>query len=155
MNIKKKIAISFFVICILTILWNTLDSPEVSTQKSMSVLSFLTSHTNGNNPFWYFVHYNVRRIAHFGEFFLIGVALVVCCISVKKRIKANIGNMLFVGLFLAVVDEAVQLLNNRGARVSDVLIDFLGVVIGMITTYMLYIMRRHYRGNGKNESIDD
>ena len=155
MNIKKKIAITFLVICILVILWNTLDSAEVSTQKSMSILQFLLSHTNGENLFWYFVHHNVRRIAHFGEFFLMGISLVICCVSQGKHIKDNMGNILFAGLFLAVMDEGIQLLNNRGARVLDILIDFLGVITGISTVCFFLILRMYCGRNIKNENIDD
>ena len=61
--------------------------------------------------------------------------------------------MLFVGLFTAVIDEFIQLFfEGRSAEITDVLIDFSGVVTGalfMLLFYFIYIKIRYKKDKGK------
>ena len=76
----------------------------------------------------------VRKIAHAVEFFIL--ALIVS-LWWKKPIKS-----FYASFTLAFLDESVQLITGRGALITDVWIDLIGVCIG---TLIGFIITRFYK----------
>lgn len=71
--------------------------------------------------------YNIRKLAHFLEFAILGVILcnVYAAFGVSHRTAT--GYILFLGLAVAVSDEYIQLHSpGRSALVTDVILDFQG-----------------------------
>ena len=70
--------------------------------------------------------YNIRKLAHFLEFAILGV--ILC------NVYAATGYILFLGLAVAVSDEYIQLHSpGRSALVTDVILDFSGVFFIWLT----------------------
>ena len=78
----------------------------------------------------------VRKFAHVAEFTTLSVLLVFCFYG---RIVKSAG----VGFTAAFLDESIQLLSGRGALISDVWIDLIGVAAGSLLGCLLFrIIRR-------------
>ncbi len=84
------------------------------------------------------LHYMIRKAAHFYNFFIVGILVMAICIfSVSNSCnRNNICRIIFwavLGLSIAIFDECHQhFVPGRSAKVIDVLIDFSGVLFGMI-----------------------
>src|SRR5690554_7808848 len=74
----------------------------------------------------------IRKMAHFTEFFLLGVFWYIIYAKYFKSVKL-IGVVLIHGLLTAVLDETVQLfVDGRSGEIIDVLIDFGGVLSAVL-----------------------
>ena len=65
----------------------------------------------------------VRKLAHFTEFFVLGLELAVLFCSFSSK------PILF-SLLVALTDETIQLFTGRGSQVKDVWLDFFGACTG-------------------------
>ena len=86
----------------------------------------------------------VRKLAHFTEFTAIGMLSTTCAYSFDRlRPYRYTIHIMFVGLATAVTDETIQLFSEgRSGQITDVLLDFSGVIIGMcfmLLCFTLYI----------------
>lgn len=78
-------------------------------------------------------HHFVRKMAHFIEFFLLGVLLTGVIRSFTRHLIRYLSIGLFLGLLIPVWDEFIQsFVGGRSSQVSDVLLDFGGVVCGTV-----------------------
>jgi len=76
----------------------------------------------------------IRKLAHFFEFFLLGITLSIYLIKEKKTIY----HALWIGLIIAIIDETIQLfVDGRASSIIDVGIDFIGVGFGVFITHLL------------------
>ena len=73
----------------------------------------------------------VRKIAHVTEFAVLSVLLVFCF---RGQIIKSAG----LGFTAAFLDESIQLLSDRGALISDVWIDLIGVAAGSLFGYLIF-----------------
>lgn len=74
----------------------------------------------------------LRKMAHLSEFTLLGFALCSTCSFFPVLNKRNIGVTLLIGLWVAVIDELLQRFSpGRSCQISDMLLDWCGVWIGM------------------------
>ncbi len=92
-------------------------------------------------------HHFVRKLAHFTEYTAIGMLLVGCAYSFdRKRPYRYYSQVLFAGLATAVCDETIQLnVPGRAGMITDILLDFSGVLTGailMLLVYTIYIRIR-------------
>ncbi|MBP1557224.1 MAG: VanZ family protein [Oscillospiraceae bacterium] len=74
----------------------------------------------------------LRKIAHFTEFFAVSAALTLLLRLFRPTSPQLIFNCLSLGLMIAVVDESLQIISARGPLVSDILLDFCGVIAGTV-----------------------
>lgn len=90
---------------------------------------------------------SIRKLAHFAEFSAIGVALCFCAYSFnKKKPHRYWSQMLFAGLMTAVLDEAIQLnVEGRAGMITDVLLDFSGVLTGICLMLIIFAIYRRIR----------
>ncbi len=81
----------------------------------------------------------IRKAAHFFEFFVLGISLSIYMIKEKKTIY----HVIWIGLFIAIIDETIQLfVDGRGSSILDVGIDLLGIMFGL-STIKLYQKATH------------
>lgn len=86
------------------------------------------------------VHHAVRKIAHFLEYALLGF-LTACLTVYLHRLFTRIRSWqtwvipAAFCLLYAISDEIHQIFSGRGPRVTDVLIDFSGVVFGVCVAH--------------------
>ena len=84
-------------------------------------------------------HDLVRKLAHVAEFLALGLFVggFVVCLSLERNGRLVSLPVLLV-LSVAVVDEWIQHFTNRGSRVTDVVLDFAGGLIGLLIAALLY-----------------
>lgn len=120
---------------------------DVSEGESESVMLFLQNILNFLGFGAELTDHIVRKAAHFTEYTAIGTMLMSCAYSFD-RIKPYrfYPHILFAGLFTAVIDEAIQLnVPGRSGQITDVLLDFSGVIAGtliMLTIFTVYRKKR-------------
>ena len=137
---------------------HSLMSAEDSTVESEGALGFLNDFFNSLGIPLELTDNVIRKIAHFSEFTVIGGLLLSCAYSFDrfKPYRYSFA-VLFTGLFTAVTDEFIQLFSDgRSGQITDVLLDFSGVVTGtliMLLFYFIYIKLKCKRDkkNGKHK----
>lgn len=98
----------------------------------------------------------IRKVAHFSIYTILGVLLMSLTetyeISNKKRILIS----LLIGIFYAALDEIHQIfIPGRTALFTDVLIDTLGVLVGMLIVFILFKLMKRKREKKANKKIED
>lgn len=86
----------------------------------------------------------VRKAAHFAEYTAIGMLLVSCAYSFSRtKPYRYYSQILFAGLATAVIDETIQLnVAGRSGQITDVLLDFSGVITGAVFMLLFYMIYR-------------
>ncbi|KZL89760.1 VanZ family protein [Clostridium magnum] len=81
----------------------------------------------------------LRKNAHAFEYFILAIVVGALLFSFNMKGKSALIYIMFICLFYAVMDEFHQIfVSGRSSLVSDVLIDFLGSVIGIFVFYLFY-----------------
>lgn len=84
----------------------------------------------------------LRKIAHFTEFFTLGMLLAWLWGMRQKTYWLPA----LIGLAVACIDETIQIfVPGRGPGVRDVLIDFAGVALGIGVLYLCHLWRKKRR----------
>ena len=86
----------------------------------------------------------VRKAAHFTEYALLGVSAAALFLSRRRGIQSAV-NAMSLCLAVAVLDESIQLLSQRGSQVQDVLLDFSGAAAGLLIFLALSGLFRIFR----------
>ena len=86
----------------------------------------------------------VLKAAHFAEYTAIGMLLVSCAYSFSRtKPYRYYSQILFAGLATAVIDETIQLnVAGRSGQITDVLLDFSGVITGAVFMLLFYMIYR-------------
>ena len=132
---------------------NSILSGEDSSRQSGLIAKLLKPifNRNGAIPDARF-EYIIRKLAHFSEFALLGLELTMFTVHISERIKVrDTVYPAFAGLLCANTDELIQLFSGRGSMVSDVFIDFSGVLFGIAIGYLLTAALRALRQKGGRE----
>lgn len=84
----------------------------------------------------------IRKLAHFSEFALLGFLLTGLLLYLNHRfrkLKARLTWVIPIGfcLLYAISDEVHQIFSNRGPRVTDVMIDFAGALLGICIMHLI------------------
>lgn len=112
--------------------------PEKNEKKSTEFFDLIVKHT--------------RKAAHIIEFFLLGLELTVFALIISKKFKPQtLWNIISSALAIAVIDESIQILSERGPSIRDVLIDLSGAAIGLITVLLINFIISSLKGRKKYE----
>ena len=134
-----NIILGLLVFLTLAFIWGNSLLPRTESQEiSRGLLAELCAalehvglHIDPQNDHW------LRKLAHFGEFGLLGAELgLLLCLNRRQSVQGFV-NCAFAGLAVAVTDEALQLISNRGSQVQDVLLDFAGFLTGLLLCGLL------------------
>ena len=132
--------------CVWFIWSNSALSPAESGRRSQMVADFLVRVLRGlldsRSPLIRFVQANVRKIAHAVEFFVLGSVSVMMLIVLRRIHGHMLLHAVLLVLSVAVADESIQIFSGRGAMVQDVLLDFVGGMVGILTTLAAYAVVR-------------
>lgn len=80
----------------------------------------------------------VRKLAHFCEYMLEGFLLMLCLRVYTRHLLRHVSWPILGGLLTALTDETVQLfVPGRSGQVTDVWIDFSGVMTGLMVGLIL------------------
>lgn len=128
----------------LAFIWsNSMQSVETSQDQSRTILNvikpLLETIVGRDNV----TDHLVRKLAHFIEFSALGIGSAMFLVLCKRVRLQPIMNCLFAGLVVAIIDETVQIVSGRGSQVQDVLLDFAGVIFGLIATILIYLIIAH------------
>ena len=72
----------------------------------------------------------VRKVAHVIEFFVLTVFIYVL---LKRPVR-----VFYASFTISFLDESLQILTKRGALISDVWIDLIGIVFGVIICFLYF-----------------
>ena len=144
---KRKIAVSVIIILIaLTIgfIWGNSTMPkEASNEESETVSSTLQTVVDAvlGEDVISVENGAVRKTAHATEFAVLGAEFCLLLIALKKGSYKNYLKVLPCGLFVAAVDEGIQVVSDRGPMLTDVLIDFCGFLVMTAVFLAIYAIR--------------
>ena len=94
---------------------------------------------------WRFSERLVRKLGHFSEYALLGFWLMLSLRVYTRRILSYISWPLFFGLLAGLLYEGIQMFaDGRGSDVRDVVIDFSGVVFGLLAALFLLLLVRMF-----------
>ncbi len=146
-KITKIIIITLLILNILFIFTNSLLPPELSSEESEAFGGILSKLFPPDTAFGAFIRDNVRKLAHFAEFFTLGVlSALVTRLYLRGRVTVLMSYVF--GLLVALVDETIQIFTGRGPMISDVWLDFSGYVLSLTLVYILILLINKYK-NGK------
>lgn len=146
-NLAKLLFPALAVLTVAFIFSNSLEASTVSSVKSQSV-------TGGLNQLLDWLRLDislpdglVRKLAHLAEFALLGLWLALSLTAATNRVLPHLSWPLLAGLLVPVLDETIQLhVPGRSSQVTDILIDFSGVLLGVLAGLLLHALYRKFRG---------
>lgn len=123
---------------------------SVSSNESNFVLSAFNDFISTLGTNWQITAFAVRKAAHFSEFFILGLLFTKALRTVFAAWPLPFDSCtLSMGLFVAVCDEFIQYFSpGRASLISDVMIDFSGVVCAVFLCFIVHkiqIRRRRIR----------
>ena len=143
-SVRKRwnIILGLLVLLTLAFIWGNSLLPLIESQEiSRGLLAELCAalehvglHLDPQNDHW------LRKLAHFGEFGLLGAELCTLLFLNRRARPQGFVNCAFAGLAVAVTDEALQLISNRGSQVQDVLLDFAGFLAGFLLCGLVWML---------------
>lgn len=158
MQLKKKIRIitlAVGIIITLGFIWgNSCLSVQTSAEESGKVFSWLKVVFDFIFGKDVIDHNGMRKITHFCEFFLLGIEINALYYQLFGQNKRTILQILPVGLIVAIVDECIQILSNRGPAVVDVLIDYVGYLTAFIVSVVFVLIMNKIIQNRKNKKAN-
>ena len=123
----------------------TLFAAGTSGLRSAAVTEWLNGGLARVGVGWRFSERLVRKLGHFSEYALLGFWLMLSLRVYTRRILSYISWPLFFGLLAGVLDEGIQMFaDGRGSDVRDVVIDFSGVVFGLLAALFLLLLVRMF-----------
>lgn len=153
-----RIILIVAIICTLLFIFSqSLLPAEESTEVSNEFSGFLGILISPDTPFGSFIHTNIRKIAHFTEFFFLGMLVSVYVSAfvftpdfTKKQTVFNTVNSLVFGMTVALLDETLQILSKRGPAIADVWLDTWGYVTAQLIVFAVFFIKNYVRKRTKN-----
>lgn len=135
-KLVKTILILLIISTAAFIFIQSTKSKEESKSDSDKVGDIIEEIIPPETPAGDFVQTNLRKIAHFTEFFLLGTEVSVL-VAVFYFHRFGIPLSYAFGILIAATDETIQIFSERGPSVRDVMIDFLGFAASTVIIYTL------------------
>ena len=115
---------------------NSMLPPEESNKQSGAVGNIISQIIPPNTSIGAFVLENLRKIAHFTEFGLLGMELAVYVFFFTENKKRWIPVSILLAFFAGFIDETIQMFTKRGPAIADVWIDFAGCLTYSLIAYL-------------------
>jgi VanZ family protein len=156
MKIIKYMLILLILGTLIFIYAQSLKSPEESLKDSETVGGIIAEVIPPDTKPGEFIQTNIRKLAHFTEFFVLGLELGAFVMLFYKKLSVFLLS-LPMGAILALFDETIQIFTERGPSVTDVWIDVLGysiafVSVGLVVVLAGYIMKTCEKRRSENEN---
>ena len=140
--IAWRVIFTFALIgCIVFIFSNSLQIADVSEGASGRVLGMLQGllrHLGLPGAADRLTMHIVRKLAHFCEYLLEGFLLMLCLRVYTRHFFKHVSWPMLGGLLTALTDETIQLfVPGRSGQVTDIWIDFSGVMTGLLVGLIL------------------
>ncbi len=116
------------------------DSTTQSNWVKQLLVDFFNLFNFDIRPTFFFK--NLRKFAHFAEFFVLGCELMIYRYMLLKNDVKTLFAIIFTGVAVAVVDECIQLIPalERDGKATDVLIDASGVLCAVFAVYLVAML---------------
>ncbi|MBQ9803150.1 MAG: VanZ family protein [Clostridia bacterium] len=133
-----KWVLTLLVVAWCVVIWQFSLAPgEVSAKTSGEVLDFCNNALQNAGIDAEVTGQTVRKTAHFGEFFLLGIFTAACLLAHGFRHWLLLSPAVFVPA--AAIDECIQLfVPDRGPHILDVLLDALGGACGALSFFVVF-----------------
>ena len=104
-----------------------------------------------------FLQINIRKVAHFVEFALLGAEAAVFVLLFKRR-WIYVYLSVLASTLVPIIDETIQIYSGRGPSVIDVLIDTAGFLSAALIFYTVYLIiwyiRKNVNKNSQNQTVE-
>ncbi len=92
----------------------------------------------------------IRKLAHLSEYALGGMLFLAMALTFQISDKKRMLYSFLIGIEYAIIDEVHQLfIDGRAGKVTDVLIDSVGVTLGICALMFVYILMKKIRAKRK------
>lgn len=92
----------------------------------------------------------IRKLAHLSEYALGGMLFLGMALTFQISDKKRMLYSFLIGIEYAIIDEVHQLfIDGRAGKVTDVLIDSVGVALGICTLMFVYILMKKIQAKRK------
>lgn len=140
--IAWRVIFTFALIgCIVFIFSNSMQVATVSEGASGRVLDFMQKvlrKLGMPGAANHLTMHIIRKLAHFSEYLLEGFLFMLCLRVYTKHVLKHVSWPILGGLLTALTDETIQLfVPGRSSQVTDVWIDFSGVMTGLLVGLIL------------------
>ena len=154
MSRKRIVAIiitSILIVLNLIFIWgNSCMSQESSSQSSSGVYETIKPVLDATLGDGVVTHSVFRKTAHFIEFCCLGILVPLLFVLIYGIKVKNLIAIFFAGLLVAVIDESLQIISNRGSDVADVLLDYCGYIFGVgILFLIVFIYKKVFKQRNK------
>lgn len=133
LSFKKIFYLLITIFIVLFIFYNSMQNGESSSEASTAVLNFINDMIKAMGLSFKLEGYFIRKLAHFVEFFIFGLFVMLTFKEFTNKTFSIIGFPMFFALFIPVIDEFIQIYSpGRASSVKDVMLDFSGAITGII-----------------------
>lgn len=157
LDTKKRVLLFVLLsLCILSlafIFYNSSLPPEKSDEQSTAVGEVIDEIVDTVLPESPPVKdsINLRKMAHFFEFFMLGVAVSLTIVFFSRRPIVLVLPSVFFGGFVGFVDETVQIFSRRAPAILDVWIDTFGYATATAAVFLIYLGSKAITAKYKKE----
>ena len=141
---KKTVSLIFRILLILLIFatvahafYQSALPVKESAEVSDKVGEIIEEIIPPEKPAGQFVQKNIRKLAHFTEFAILGIWASLYALFFMKRKNALVAIFPF-GLITATLDETVQIFSKRGPSVKDIWIDMAGYSCSVVILFTVF-----------------
>ncbi len=147
----KILLLSLILATLLFIFIQSMLPPETSSTESDAVGDIIEEIIPSDTPTGSYIQTNLRKIAHFVEFALLGLEVSLYLVFFVKR-KLFVLLSYPAALLTALFDESIQMFSGRGPGIFDVWIDFFGFFMFASIVYAIfftlsYIFKQRFKRN--------
>lgn len=136
--VLRILLISAMCSTVIFIFSNSMMPPAASSEQSSAVEDFIDKVVPDEVPIKDVIMANVRKIAHFSEYGLLGIEVALyALLFLRNRLAVLAPMSLLVPMIVGFIDESIQQLTGRGPLISDVWIDIGGFAFFSAVTYAL------------------
>lgn len=149
---RKRLIVSivFSVLTVLLLVFifgqSSIDA-EKSDAKSIGLTQFINNFFESIDFDIVLTNTIIRKLAHFAEYFVLGFLLCATVFSYTWRLKLSMFFAPLSGLVVSALDELSQTFSKgRSPQITDVIIDFFGVITAVAITslfiFLIFIRRK-------------
>lgn len=149
-NIKRIFYLILTILIISFIFYNSIKNGQESSDASRTILNYINHFFEMIGTEISVTGYFVRKMAHFIEFFVLGISAMLLFDSFLGLKIEILGYPLFLCTITPILDEYIQSFSiGRSSQVSDVLIDFSGAFLGILLIFIILVIKNKFRKNRK------
>ena len=130
---------------------NSVMPPDASAESSGRVASLIRALLPEGNPLGDFLVTNIRKLAHFFEYAVLGGFLSVYVAIFSLKLKMTVPVSIIFGFTAAFIDETVQIFSGRGPMIADVWIDLFGFCFSALIIHLAFLVYRITKAKACNQ----